>query len=66
MRFMSSSLVSERLWAALGDFPRERFASLAARMPDARVVDVESGHFVPMECPDRIVEAILARPKAAQ
>ncbi len=48
------------LWAARGDFPREHFASLAARMPDARVVDVESGHFVPMECPERIIEAILS------
>lgn len=48
------------LWAVRGNFSRPHFENLAARMPDARVVDVESGHLVPMECPDRIVEAILS------
>ena len=48
------------LWATLGDFPRPHFESLAARMPDARVIDVDSGHFVPMERPDRIIQAILS------
>ncbi len=52
------------LWAVLGDFPRSHCESLAARMPDARVVDVDAGHLVPMERPDRIVEAILSEAAA--
>jgi pimeloyl-ACP methyl ester carboxylesterase len=47
------------LWASRGDFPRRHFENLAARMPDARVRDADSGHFIPMERPDLVVAAAL-------
>jgi pimeloyl-ACP methyl ester carboxylesterase len=46
-------------WANRGNFGRGGFERLADRLPDARVVDVDSGHLVPMENPDRVVEAVL-------
>jgi pimeloyl-ACP methyl ester carboxylesterase len=48
------------LWAERGDFPRPVFEAVASRMPDARVVDAPTGHFVPMEQPDFVVEQALA------
>ena len=48
------------LWAAKGDFPRATYQALATRMPDARILDLEVGHLVPMERPDRVVSAVLA------
>jgi pimeloyl-ACP methyl ester carboxylesterase len=48
------------LWAETGDFPRPVFEAVASRMPDARIVDAPTGHFVPMESPDFVVEQALA------
>lgn len=47
------------LWAARDSFPRMLHEALAARMPHARLVAVDSGHLVPMERPDLVVEAVL-------
>lgn len=47
------------VWARGGDFPRELYEGAVQRMKDARLVDVEGGHMVPMEAPERVVEAIL-------
>ncbi len=44
------------LWATHGDFPRPFYERFAAGMPDARIHDVESGHLVPMQRPERVVE----------
>jgi pimeloyl-ACP methyl ester carboxylesterase len=46
------------LWAARGDFPRAVFERVFAAMPHARVVDVDAGHLVPMERPERVIEAV--------
>lgn len=46
------------LWASRGDFPRAVYEQFAARMADARVEDVDAGHLVPMERPDRVVDAV--------
>ena len=46
------------LWAAHGDFPRSRYEALAQTLGDTRVEAVESGHLVPMERPDLVVEAL--------
>ena len=48
------------LRAARGDFPPEIFHALVARMPDARLSELDAGHLVPMERPELVVEAILA------
>lgn len=48
------------LWASRGDFPRLVYEVLASSMADARVQDVDSGHLVPMERPDLIVQALSA------
>jgi pimeloyl-ACP methyl ester carboxylesterase len=46
--------------AARGQFSREHFEAVAAAMADARVVDVDAGHLVPMERPELVCEAVLA------
>jgi pimeloyl-ACP methyl ester carboxylesterase len=47
------------LWAVRGDFPRPVYEAYAARMPDARVCDVDAGHLVPMERPEVVVREAL-------
>jgi pimeloyl-ACP methyl ester carboxylesterase len=46
------------LWAAQGNFPRQRYEALAATLGDARIESVESGHLVPMERPDLVAAAV--------
>jgi len=46
------------LWAAQGNFPRQRYEALASTLGDARVEAVESGHLVPMERPELVTAAI--------
>ncbi len=47
------------LWAERGDFPRPVFEAVASRMPDATLADAATGHFVPMEAPELVVEHVL-------
>jgi pimeloyl-ACP methyl ester carboxylesterase len=46
------------LWAQQGDFPRRVYEEVAGRMADASIRDVATGHLVPMERPDLVVEAV--------
>jgi len=46
------------LWARRGSFARTAYEQLAAGMADARIEDVDSGHLVPMEAPEVVVDAI--------
>lgn len=46
------------LWATRGDFPRAVYEQFAARLGDGRVEDVESGHLVPMERPELVLDAV--------
>jgi pimeloyl-ACP methyl ester carboxylesterase len=46
-------------WAARGQFSRATYEKLAACMTDARVCDIDAGHFAPMQHPDRVVAPIL-------
>jgi pimeloyl-ACP methyl ester carboxylesterase len=48
------------LCAERGTFGRAFYDQAAARMPDARVVDVPTGHLVPMERPDLVADHVLA------
>jgi len=47
------------LRARRGDFPRALFEGLAARMPDVRLEDLDSGHLAVMEQPDLVADAVL-------
>ncbi len=47
------------LWATGGDFPRIVYENLARDMLDARILDVDTGHLIPMERPDYVVDAAL-------
>jgi pimeloyl-ACP methyl ester carboxylesterase len=47
------------LWATRGDFPRFVFESVVSRMNEADIEDVDAGHLVPMERPERVVRAAL-------
>lgn len=47
------------LWAEQGDFPRVAYEGIAARMPDASVRDVPTGHLMVMEDPERVVAEVL-------
>jgi pimeloyl-ACP methyl ester carboxylesterase len=47
------------LWARHGDFPPALYQRVFAAMQDARIVDVDSGHLVPMEHPELVVAAVL-------
>ena len=46
------------LWAARGTFPRMVYEGLVDVLPDARIVDADCGHLVPMERPDLVVENV--------
>ena len=48
------------LAARRGAFPPSHFEELARAMPDGRVREVDTGHFVPMEAPELVVRAALA------
>jgi pimeloyl-ACP methyl ester carboxylesterase len=48
------------LCASRGNFGRALYEQVAARMRDARIVDVPTGHLVPMERPDLVAEHALA------
>jgi pimeloyl-ACP methyl ester carboxylesterase len=48
------------LWARRGNFPRANFEELVRRMPDGRLRDVDTGHFVPMEDPGLVARETLA------
>jgi pimeloyl-ACP methyl ester carboxylesterase len=47
------------LWAAGGNFSRQRSEELAGSMADARVETIDAGHLAPMERPDAVAEFIL-------
>ena len=51
---------TQLLRAARGAFPPEIFHALVARMPDARLSELDAGHLVPMERPALVVEAVFA------
>lgn len=46
------------VWARGGDFPRALYEGAVATMKSARIVDVEGGHMVPMEAPERVLAAL--------
>jgi pimeloyl-ACP methyl ester carboxylesterase len=46
------------LWAERGDFPRATYEQVAGVMERAEIRDVASGHLVPMEHPELVVEAV--------
>jgi pimeloyl-ACP methyl ester carboxylesterase len=48
------------LWAERGDFPRATYEKVAGVMERARIVDVASGHLVPMEHPELVADAVRA------
>lgn len=47
------------VWARRGNFSRQHFEQLAARMQRAEVRDAPTGHFVPMEDPAFVAEVVL-------
>jgi pimeloyl-ACP methyl ester carboxylesterase len=47
------------LWAARGQFPRIVYENLVRQMVDAQIREVDTGHLIPMEHPDCVVEATL-------
>jgi pimeloyl-ACP methyl ester carboxylesterase len=46
------------LWAARGNFPRSLYERIACEMADARIVDADCGHLIPMERPELVVEVV--------
>lgn len=46
------------LWARRGSFPRALYEQLVASMDAARIEDVDTGHLVPMEDPEVVLDAI--------
>jgi pimeloyl-ACP methyl ester carboxylesterase len=59
------STPAQLLWAVRGDFPRAAYEAIVARMANAEILDVDAGHLVPMERPDRVVDALLGPPPGA-
>jgi pimeloyl-ACP methyl ester carboxylesterase len=43
-----------------GDFPRAVFERVFALMPEARVLDADAGHLIPMERPELVAAAVAA------
>lgn len=48
------------LWAKRGNFPRPAYEAFFGRMPHAVIHDVDTGHLVPMEQPDLVVDEVIA------
>ncbi|HTY19000.1 MAG TPA: alpha/beta hydrolase [Myxococcota bacterium] len=46
------------LWAARGNFPRPLYERIASEMADARIVDADCGHLIPMERPELVIQAV--------
>lgn len=53
------------LWAMRGNFPRILYEQLVERMADARIVDLDAGHLVPMEKPELVVDEIFRTPASS-
>ena len=47
------------IWASSGNFSRETYQSLANRMAAGTVEEMEGGHLVPLEEPDRVSDSVL-------
>lgn len=47
------------VWAMHGNFSREVYAEYVSLLPDARVIDADAGHLVPMEEPTLVAKMIL-------
>ncbi|UCE84565.1 MAG: alpha/beta hydrolase [Deltaproteobacteria bacterium] len=45
-------------WARHGNFARDVYASLAAKLPNARIEDVDAGHLFPLERPELAADLI--------
>jgi pimeloyl-ACP methyl ester carboxylesterase len=54
------------LWATRGDFPRAVYERVFAVMANARIVDCDVGHLIPMERPELVVGAVRAREPATE
>jgi pimeloyl-ACP methyl ester carboxylesterase len=48
------------LWARRGDFSRAVYEALVARLADADLREIDTGHFVPMEAPALVARELLA------
>ena len=47
------------LWASRGVLPRIVIENLVDQMVDAEIRDIDTGHLIPMEQPDCVVEMVL-------
>ena len=47
------------LWAQHGNFPRPVYQDLCEQMAEARIVDADAGHLIPMEKPDWVAQQAL-------
>ncbi len=55
-----ATLPARVLWARGGNFPRSIYERVFGGMKQARIVDVEAGHLVPMEKPGLVVDEVLS------
>jgi pimeloyl-ACP methyl ester carboxylesterase len=46
------------LWATRGAFPRALYERIAGLMSGATIVDADSGHLIPMERPELVIQAV--------
>jgi pimeloyl-ACP methyl ester carboxylesterase len=54
------------LWAVRGDFSRPLYERVFGEMADARIVDADCGHLIPMERPELVVEAVRSGESAGE
>ena len=47
------------LWAKNGNSPRVAYEELCMKMGEARIVDADAGHLIPMEDPDWVADQVL-------
>ncbi len=47
------------LWAKRGNFPLSLYEGLVARLAEASIEEVDAGHLMPMEQPERVADAVL-------
>lgn len=46
-------------WGQHGNYPLESYQDMCGRLPNAKLVEADAGHLIPMEKPDWLVEQIL-------
>jgi len=53
------TIPAKLIWASRGNFPRSVYETIVGHMSDGTIEEMDAGHLVPMEEPERVADAVL-------